>query len=341
MIRRSLLALAAATTAAGVLAACGGGASAGGGADDPAQTTIRYQASPGMADTVEVAAALGYLDPLKVEYVGDVQGGPEALRALATDQVDIGGAFNGAIAKAVATGVPIKGVVGYYGSTKDVRQSLTVLKDSPIKGPQDLIGRRIAVNTLGANSEAVIDTYLRRGGLSDEEIAKVTLVPLPSISMEGALRQGQVDVAQLGFTSREVAFDHGGVRSLVDDIDLVGEYTGGALALRNDFIAKNPEATKVLVAGLANSAAYIRDAPRAEVVKTLTDYRTKQGRPEAAKALASWGGNGVPVEGGVLKDSDFELWTDWLVAEGQIDQDAIKVGDIYTNEFNPYAKETS
>ena len=208
MIRRSFLALAAATTAAGVLAACGGGANAGdAGADDPAQTTIRYQVYAGQVDTLEIADALGYLGPIKIEYVGEVQGGPESLRSLATDQVDIGSAFNGAIAKAVATGVPITAVVGYYGSNDTgIHGTVAVLKDSPITGPKDLIGKKVAVNTLGANYEAIIDTYLRQGGLTDEEIAKVTLVPLPPISTESALRQGQIDAGYLPGASRVRAF---------------------------------------------------------------------------------------------------------------------------------------
>ncbi|MCW2835325.1 MAG: transporter substrate-binding protein [Nocardioides sp.] len=59
----------------------------------------------------ELADALGYYEDIELDYVGQVQGGPEALRALATDQIDFADAFQGAIAKVVATGVPVTAVV--------------------------------------------------------------------------------------------------------------------------------------------------------------------------------------------------------------------------------------
>ena len=68
-------------------------------------------------DPLELADALGYLEGLKLDKVGDVQGGPESLQALATNQIDISAAaFFGASAKLIATGVPIKAVVATYGS---------------------------------------------------------------------------------------------------------------------------------------------------------------------------------------------------------------------------------
>jgi hypothetical protein len=32
------------------------------------------------------------------------------------------------------------------------------------------------------------------------------------------------------------------------------------------------------------------------------------------------------------------MWLDWLEAEGEVDSGAVKPGEIYTNDFNPYAK---
>ena len=54
--------------------------------------------SPGSVDPLELADALGYLDGIELDKVGDVQGGPESLQALATNQIDIAAAaFFGAI----------------------------------------------------------------------------------------------------------------------------------------------------------------------------------------------------------------------------------------------------
>ena len=105
---------------------------------DGETTTIRYQTNAGIVDLPELADALGYFEgtDIKLDRVGDVQGGPESLRAVATDQVDYGGAFNGAIAKLASTGAPITAVISYYGSDEDVSSSLLVKKGSDIEGPR-------------------------------------------------------------------------------------------------------------------------------------------------------------------------------------------------------------
>jgi hypothetical protein len=37
----------------------------------------------------------------------------------------------------------------------------------------------------------------------------------------------------------------------------------------------------------------------------------------------------------VIADREFQTWIDWLRADGELKQ-ALKPGDLFTNEFNPY-----
>lgn len=308
------------------------------GAEGGEEKTIRYQSYTGMIDISELADALGYLGDVKLDRVGDVQGGPESLRALATNQVDYGAAFNGAIAKVAATGVPITAVVAYYGSSGDVSSSVLAKEGGP-SSARDLIGKKVAVNTLGANAEAVLDTWFEKEGLTQDEIDQVTLVPLPGINTEAALREGQVDAAYLGGSLKEIALKKGGLTTLVTDVDLVGPYNGGSYALRDDFIKDNPETTKTFVAGVAKAVEYTQTHSEDEVRDLMVAYLQKQGRDDAADALALWHGTGVASKGGVISDQDFTLWLHWLETSGEVEGDAIKPSEIYTNEFNPYAKE--
>ena len=330
--RRALALLATVLLAAGA-ASCS--ASGAGGGDEK---TIRYQSYTGMIDLPELADALGYLGDLKLDRVGDVQGGPESLRAVATDQVDYGGAFNGAIAKVASTGVPITAVISYYGSSGDVNSSVVAKQGGP-SSARDLIGKKVAVNTLGANAEAVLDTWFEKEGLSQDEIDKVTLVPLPGINTEAALREGQVDAAYMSGSLKELAFEKGGLKSLVNDVDLVGEYNGGSYVLRDDFIKKNPETSKKFVAAVAKALVYTQTHTVDEVRDVMTRYLEDQGRDDSAAALALWHGNGVATEGGVIRDEDFTLWLHWLETSGEVESDSIKPSEIYSNEFNPNAKE--
>lgn len=318
--------------------ACGGSA----GADDGKEvTTIRYQSSPGFVDPLELADALGYLKGLKLDKVGDVQGGPESLQALATDQIDISAAaFFGASAKLIATGVPIKAVVATYGSNDQISSSIVTLEDSDVDSAEDLVGKKVAVNTLGANAEAVLDTYLKDAGLSQDDIDDVTLVPLPALDSEAALRQGQVDAAYMGLTALNAAQAQGGLKILATDVDFVGPYNGGGFHLTEKFIKDNPTTTKTLVAGVAKANDYIATHTRDEVVDVINKYHDEKGHPEIAETLVNWAGsNGVSSKGGVIRDTDVTIWLQWLEDQGEVDAEEIKPEDVFTNEFNPFAEE--
>ncbi|MGY2873150.1 ABC-type nitrate/sulfonate/bicarbonate transport system substrate-binding protein [Marmoricola sp. URHA0025 HA25] len=301
--------------------------------------TIRYQGYQGSVNLPELAKALGYLDGVKLKYVGTVQGGPQSIAALVSNQVDYGAAFNGAIAQIASTGAPITSVISYYGSSDAVRSSILAKSDGAIASAKDLIGKKVAVNTLGANAEAVLDTYLAKGGLSQDEIKKVTLVPLPGINEEAALREGKVDAAYLGGALQESALSRPGLKVLTTDVDLVGPYNGGSIVLRDQFIKQNPDLTKKFVAGLAKAVDYASTHPVDEVKAKLQAWLTQQGRPDDAKALALWKGLGIATKAGLIRDQDFDLWLDWLKSRGDVKADAIKASDIYTNKYNPYAEE--
>src|SRR3954453_20273858 len=123
--------------AGGALTGCAQGQSASGAGND----TIRYQGYQGSVNLPELAAALGDLKGVKLKYVGTVQGGPQSIQALVSNQVDYGAAFNGAIAQIASTGAPITSVISYYGSKGDVNSSLLVKQDSTISSAKDLIGK--------------------------------------------------------------------------------------------------------------------------------------------------------------------------------------------------------
>lgn len=338
-LRARLAAAAGALLLGGSLAACGGTGGAATTADG--DTVIRYQSYVGMLNVMELADALGYLDEADIELdrVGDVQGGPEGLRALTTDQVDVAGAFQGAIAKSVSTGAPITAVLAYYGSDDDVRFSFLVREEDGIEEARDLVGKKVAVNTLGANAEAVLDTYLEEGGLSEEEIAQVTLVPLPGTVSEASLRKKQVDAAFMSTAAVEVASQRPGLEVLTTDVDVVGTYNGGGLALHDRFIEQNPEVAEKFVGALAMAVTWSQEHTVEDTRDLISDYLSEDGRAEQVEALALWRGTGVSTDGGVLRDEDFSIWLDWLVAAGEIEEGSLDVDDVYTNRFNPYAEE--
>jgi ABC-type nitrate/sulfonate/bicarbonate transport system substrate-binding protein len=334
--------IASALALAVALSACGAGSSAtadngsGGGNET---TTIRYQAGAGTISPLEIADALGYLGDLQINSVGDVTGGPESIQAVATGQADISSiAFDGSIVKAIAAGANVKAVIGAYGSNQLSYAALYTLDGSPIKSAKDLVGKKIGVNTLGANEEAFIKLWLKKEGLSANEIGGVQFVVIPPVNAEEALREEQLDGVVLGGALAELAISHGGVTAVAKDIDVLGDYTGNSLVMNNDFIAANPKTTATLVAGLAKAVAWLQTTPRAEVIKVAEKVAAERGRPEDKESLKFWKSQGVANRGGVIGPKEFTTWIKLQEEEGELQSGQVTPADAYTNQFNPYSK---
>jgi ABC-type nitrate/sulfonate/bicarbonate transport system substrate-binding protein len=300
------------------------------------KTEIRYQGWAGQVTFTELAEDLGYLAPLKLKWVGNTISGPQDIQTVVTGDIDVGGAFYGAILKLIAAKAPIKAVVGYYGSDANTYYGYYVKEDSPIKTARDLIGKKVAVNTLGAHLEFVLREYLARNGLSAAEAKQVTLVAIPPVSGEQALRQGQIEVSALSGVLRDKALDRGGIRSLFNDTDLFGQFTGGAYVLRDKFIKDNPNASRQLVEGISRAIQWAQTTPPEEVRARFDKIIAERKRNEDASSIKYWKSTGVATKGGVISDSEIQVWIDWLEKDGLFKAGQIKARDVYTNEFNFY-----
>ncbi|HEV2098246.1 MAG TPA: ABC transporter substrate-binding protein [Stellaceae bacterium] len=188
-------------------------------------TTLRYQGWASRVSFPELAADLGYLAPITLKWVGNTISGPQDIQAAVTGDTDFGGAFHSAIERLIAAGAPIKAIIGTSGTDKDTWPGLYVLSGAGIREARDLLGKKIAVNTLGAHDEFMIDVYLQRHGLSPTEIEQVTLVPMPPASAEHVLRLKQVDAAILTDVYRDRALAVGGLDRLLNDYELFGALT--------------------------------------------------------------------------------------------------------------------
>jgi ABC-type nitrate/sulfonate/bicarbonate transport system substrate-binding protein len=300
-------------------------------------TDIRYQGTVGQVVWIELAEHLGYLAPLKAKWVGNTISGPQDVQAVVTNDIDIGGAFNGALVKLIVKRAPVKAVIGYYGVDDNTWTGYYVKNDSPIKTARDLLGKKVAMNTLGAHHDFIVREYLERNKVTDEEAKQVTFVITPPVTGEQALRQGQVEVSTLGGILRDKALERGGIRPLFTDRDLFGNFTAGSYVLRNKFIEQNPKASKHLVGAIAKAIEWARVTPPAQVRSTFEGIIKARGRAESADAIQFWKSTGIPSVGGVVLDKDLQVWIDWLVKEQIVKPGQVKPSDLYTNALNPYA----
>ena len=325
-----------ATAAIGhVLAGCSKPSSQGEPADDE-RLVIRYEGNPGNVTLSELADDLGFLAPVRLEYVGNnMTGGPHSIQAVLTGDLDVGGAFNGSIIKLIAAGAPLVSVVSAYGTDEKMFQGFYSLEGSPIKSARDFIGKKVAINTLGAHAEFVLREYLARGGLSAAEAAQVTMVVLPASNGEQALRSRQVDVASLSTIHRDKALARGGVSLVFSDHQLFGSFNAGSAVMSRRFVEQNPSAARKYVEAIGRAIEWARATPRADVVTRLSSIIEKRGRNEDTSIIQYWTTTTIPTPRGVLRDQDYQMWIDWLVRDGQLRAGQVAPADVYTNEFQP------
>jgi ABC-type nitrate/sulfonate/bicarbonate transport system substrate-binding protein/NAD-dependent dihydropyrimidine dehydrogenase PreA subunit len=333
--RRAGTILAMMVAAAG-LVGCGSAGPSAGAVAGKQVGELRYQGAVGAVTLPELAADLGYLGKLKLRWIGNTISGPQDIQAATTGDVDFGGAFNGAIIKLTAANAPIKAVIGYYGVDDQSYNGFYVTDSSPIRSARDLIGKKVGMNTLGAHHEAVLKTYLTRGGLSNAEIKQVTEVVVPPVNTEQALRAGQLDVAVLGGPLRDKALARGGIRPLFTDYDLLGRFTAGSFVFRNDFIKHNPDTVRAFVTGVAQAIEWARTQPRDVVIAEYEKIIKARGRNEDDSQLRYWKSIGVAGKGGLIAEREFATWIDWLTQDGELKGRTVKRSELYTNQFNPY-----
>jgi ABC-type nitrate/sulfonate/bicarbonate transport system substrate-binding protein len=334
-LRPALLWAAVCALLAATLTACGAssGAETSGGV-----TTLRYQGWNNQVTLPELAEDLGYFDgKVKLKWVGNTISGPQDIQSAATGQTDFGGAFGGAVEKLVSSGAPIKAVINYYGADDKTFTGYYVLDGSPLESAKDLVGKKVAVNTLGGQNEADVFNELRAAGLSQDEVKKVELVVLPPTNQEDALRRKQVDVAALSGQFQQLALAHGGLRPLWTQLDQYGQFNGGQYVFRKDFIAKHPDAVRAFVDGVGKAIEWARTTPQDQVrARFVKIIEARKRTNENTESIQYWLSPGVPSAYGVIQDSDFDLWKDWLLTTGSVKK-VPDSADLYTNEFNPHA----
>ncbi|WP_024801112.1 ABC transporter substrate-binding protein [Nocardia sp. BMG51109] len=154
---------------------------------DLSQVTLRLgdQKGTGLQALLESAGELRDV-PYKIEW-SQYTAGPPMLEAINSGSVDFGGVGNSPPVFAAAAKSEIKIVGGYRAGTAG--QAILVPKDSPLRAPTDLKGKRIAV-TKGSSAHHHLLTVLSKNGLSFDDIEAQYLQPADALA---ALSTGRVD----------------------------------------------------------------------------------------------------------------------------------------------------
>lgn len=284
---RQMIALTGAATVLATLAGCGalGGSDAEPEQGAPSESGLEQTAvQVGVLPIVDVAAIQraqneGYFEAegLAVELI-PIQGGAVAVPQLISGDLDMTWTNYTAVFQAQAQGIgEFRLVPGY-----DAGPSTFVIMtgpDSPIRTPQDLADKRIAVNTFRNVVELTARSALETNGVESDT---VTFVDIPFPDMIPALQNGQIDAAVLlepFITQASTGF---GAISVLDAAS--GPTEGLPIAgvgMTRQFAEQNPNTVAAFQRALDKAQAEMAD--RSIVESTLPIY--SQITPETAALL--------------------------------------------------------
>ena len=291
-----------------------------------AEVTMRFLANQGGLSAFELADELRYFEGTGISFQneGYAQGGPASLVALAGGSVEIGSAATAAVLNSIAAGNDFVAAYPSNGINDQAQSIFYVLQDSPIRKIEDIVGKTVAVNTLGAHLDFVVREALHQKGLPKDS---TNLIVVPGPQLEQVLRSGQVDVSAFGYwqtTFTGAALKNGGLRAVFDDTDVLGDIAGGFIVLRRDWIEAHPEEARIFVEQSARALDYARAHPEEtrEIFARVLAERDEN--PEVAQYFAGYGVR----EGGLAVDRDIQFWIDVLEREGAVEPGKLVARDI-------------
>lgn len=275
MRRRPFIRLAAASALV-TAAACGssdGGDASDAGASSGGVTTVKV----GLIPIVDVAPLYlgqkkGFFEKqgLKLEFT-TAQGGAAIVPGVASGQFQFGFSNMTSLMVAQTNGVPVRAVANGIASTgvdgKDF-SALMVKKDSAIKSPKDLEGKKVAINTLKNINETSVRASVRKAGGDPD---KVTFVELAFDQMPAALDDGQIDAAQVVEPAQATVKSQGGRVIASPLVDVAPNLTVAMYFTSTQYAQANPEVVKKFQDATAESLAYA-DAHPDEARQIVTTY---------------------------------------------------------------------
>lgn len=236
--------------------------------------------------------------------------------ALAGGPVEIGSAVTSAVLNSIIDGHDFVAANPTQGINDQVQSIFYVLNESPIQGIEDLPGKTVAANTLSAHLDYTMREALHQKGL-DQNAANLITVPGPELDQ--VLLSGQVDVAAFGYwqtTFEGAAREGGGIRTIFDDTDVLGEIAGGFTVLRRNWVEAQPEAARV----------WIEQSARA--------LEERGENPEVAAFFASY----LVREGGRAIPRDIDFWIEILEREDKLQPDQLTSSDVLLSDKTVAAK---
>lgn len=263
--------------------------------------------------SIYVAEAKGFFKDEGLENETIVIGGPAAIAALVSGNVDFSGA-GGSGLRAAAKGAELKAI---FYQTEKVTWFFVV--HPSIKSVADLKGKKIAVGLIGDSEDRFSTMFVERNGLSAKDITRIPM-GTSSGARIAAIKSGSLQAAVLDPGGMIVA-EKEGLHSLGFMGDLFPLPFQGYV-VTDKKIAENPGQIKRWVRAMMRSLIFLRDHPEESadigIKKLQLGNINRAMLIDATKAYTrafSPGVPGVPSAEGIKNILEYEIRVPMNMAE--------------------------
>lgn len=212
---------------------------------------------------------------VNVEMV-DFKGGSQALTAVLGGSADVVSGYFDHCVNLAAKGQHLQAFVVYD------RYPGLVLVVSPkqtgsIKSVKDLAGKKVGVSAPGSSTHYFLNFLLKKNGVDTGSVGVIG-IGLGATAV-AAMEQGSVDAAimldpavtQLQGRNKDLVI-LSDTRTQKDNIDVFGgDYPGGALYTKADWIEKNPKTVQALTNAIVNTLKWIHTHTPEEIMAKMPD----------------------------------------------------------------------
>lgn len=218
---------------------------------------------------------------LEVELIRTA-GGAAGIAAIVSDSADFSFTNGFTAINSFVAGFPVRFISNGYEIPLPPKESTNVVAvrgDSDIQSPQDLVGKKLAVNELAGVNQIVVSAWLEINGVDYQD---VNFVALPFPELVPALLAGNVDAIQVT-RSNVAGLDEGEYRDLGDPYrDGVGNIVFAGYLVTEDYLAANEPTVTAFHEALVEIVDEIEEPANFDEVQEISAEYCGQD-PEALK----------------------------------------------------------
>jgi taurine transport system substrate-binding protein len=226
-----------------------------------ADLTVAYQTT---VDPAKVAQADGAYEKATGSKIAwrKFENGADVITAIASGDVQIGYLGSSPLTAAATRKLPVETFL--IATQIGAAEALVARNGSGINGPQDLVGKKIAVPFVSTGHYSLL-AALKHWNIDP---TKVTILNLAPPAIAAAWKRGDIDATYVWDPALGVAKETGKVLITSGELAKVGAPTFDAWIVRKDFADKHPEIVKAFAKTTLDAYADYRKDPAAWIANS-------------------------------------------------------------------------